>query len=235
MHPNFGGEILFGAGVCLMTLRTSWLRWSSAALLLFAFFSFQSRSALLGFLIVWLGAEWLLHGKGWEGLSRKLLTLAAATGALIIAIVALPSLGDTINFVLSDVLFLNDPYRGTGSGLVGRIDTYETAWQTIKQYPIIGSGLDQSIYVDEDGGVHNGFLALAAEYGALSSIIFAVIAFGAMQAYRRDRFLLIVLLACLLIFFFGARTVNLNVFPFLLWLCLLPWPSVNRPQVLSNP
>lgn len=236
LHPNWGGEILFAASAALMVVKNNWLRWAAAGATLFVLISLQSRAAMLGFVMIWGGAE-LLHGTIGKRLRRAILLGAPIAGIAVLTVLASPSLTAMIvEFISSDALLLDDPNRGLGTGFVGRIDSLRAFGDAIAQRPILGAGLDQAVWAGGGWGIHSGYLAVAAEYGLASAPIWIVLTFALVRSFSRDRYLFIVLLASAFVFFFNARTINLNVFPMILWISMLPWsaPPRNHPSTLGG-
>lgn len=125
-------------------------------------------------------------------------------------------------FIYQDLLLYDDLYRGAGTGLVGREETWLAALSVFADNPFLGVGLDR-VTSEEDMPVHSGYLALLAEFGIMSLGFLIVLAFGLIESVKQRSIRLAVILACLAVFTFNARSINLNAFPLILWLACLPW------------
>ena len=225
-HPNWGGEILFGCVVLISFAPRSWLRWMTYAAALAALIALQSRAAMLGSLIIIAGVEGLraLNAFGWR--RAAIMALLAATMlalSLAAASLALPHhVAQAWDLIGSDVLLLDHPERGFGTGLVGRTDGWRVAWDAFASAPLTGHGLDQTI-MPNGQAIHNGYLATLAAFGMAAAGPFAVLVAALVGTLRKDKQRFVVLTACCFVFFFNARSLNLNIFPLLLWLACLPW------------
>lgn len=229
LHPNTGGEILF---VCMIVVSFSKfiiLRLVMGAAIIFLLFLLQSRAAFGGALLVLVGAElcWFTavdrrnHAPIAIGLG---LLVAGVAGATVITL--FPELPDHFFALFGDkILLIHDPDRGLETGFVGRVETWGLALEQFAQNPVFGSGMDRSATTAYGMIIHNGYLGMIAEFGMLSFLLYLVIFCGVLRALRIDGLVLISLLACLFVFFFNTRIMNLNVFPLIMWLACLPWAS----------
>jgi O-antigen ligase len=121
------------------------------------------------------------------------------------------------------VLRLNDAYRGVGTGFVGRDDTWGYALQILAERPIVGAGLNNSGATDMGLGIHSGYLKNMAEFGMTGVLLNLVVIISVPLAFRRDWRLGAVMAGFAVVYIFNARNINLNIYPLMMWLALLPW------------
>ena len=226
LHPNLGGELLFASLLVISFAAPGWLRLLGYAAGLAALALLQSRAALLGSLIIIIGSEaWrLTQALGWQQAVRLSAgILAAASTMALAALLFLPATANGVStFFGSQILLLDHPERGVGTGLAGRVETWRAAWQAFAAAPFIGHGLDQTL-MPNGQAIHNGYLALLAAFGLFAIGPFAVLISALTTAWRKDTHRFLVIIACCVVFFFNARSFNLNIFPLILWLACLPW------------
>ena len=226
LHPNLGGEILFGCVILVSFARPAWLRILVYGAAIGALIALQSRAALIGTCCVIASAQWLRMRPITVPHPIPLTLLGAATTllvALLLAFFLAPYHVDAaIDGIASKALLLDHPERGLGTGLVGRVDTWPVAWNAFLEHPLFGFGMDQ-IRTPLGLAVHNGYLALLAEFGLFALLPFAVMGAALFHAVRHDPHRAVILLAGAFVLFFNARSLNLNLFPFLFWVACLPW------------
>jgi O-antigen ligase len=63
------------------------------------------------------------------------------------------------DFLLNEVMRVNDTHRGLSSGMSGRTEGYQMAWEGFLESPVFGKGFGAYSFV------HNGFLLTLAESG----------------------------------------------------------------------
>jgi O-antigen ligase len=163
MQPNWWGMMALALAWCALAQRHLWVRLAGVAVAAYFMYLVQSRGALLALVPAFVLASGLF-----VPLDRKRLLLLGVACVLGVLVVIAGSgllsvdLGQTsVDFVLNDLLKLNDPYRGLASGASGRVATYVQAWETFQQSPVFGGGFGESEFV------HNGFLLVLAESGLL--------------------------------------------------------------------
>lgn len=226
--PNLGGEMMFGFSVFLATQRNRSLRLAALVILVASCLLMQSRGALLGIVILFALVEIYRTSR-----------LGTATIFALIAIVLISAFGivAATNPVLvqpiletgSNLLQLNHRYRGLDSNLTGRVDSYGYALEAFIESPFFGAGMDKLVWQGEGTGtVHNGFLVILGEMGIFSFPILFLLGFCIVTKIAARKFDGAVLLAGAIIFFLSARSINLNIFPLLFWLALIPW-ATPRP------
>jgi O-antigen ligase len=136
----------------------------------------------------------------------------------------------------SSALFLDDEYRGVGTGFVGREDVWNDAWNYFLKSPIIGNGAGFFNHLD-NVYPHNFFLLGLSEFGLLSLPIFGIM-FALMFAMFRNDLEKYSSLASIPIFWmFNARFININPYPFLFFVVLLAYANSSTwtpPNTLSD-
>jgi O-antigen ligase len=125
------------------------------------------------------------------------------------------------HFVAEDLLMLNDPYRGLGTGATGRDINLQFGLELFVEHPLAGVGFGRS-GASELGGmsIHNGYLALLAELGAPLFAIPAITMIGAawLSVARKDW----ESLGMIVSFMFGflvwsPRAINMSLPTMLFW------------------
>lgn len=111
------------------------------------------------------------------------------------------------DFLLNDVMRMNDPLRGAGSGMSGRGEGYKVAFDAFKENPLFGSGFS------EFGFVHNGFLLTLAESGIFGLLGLLALFVGGLRGYgkMRDSFGIGLIVSYMTVLLTFPRTVNLNM------------------------
>lgn len=226
LHPNLGGELLVGA-LALLWLGGGRIVFAvAAALVLYGLSLLQARAALLAVLMMIL--LWVL----WHPVTgRSLLALTVTATLVLLGLLAVALIGPLQEMLVARlgqfgeaVLRLDDPYRGIGTGLTGRVETWALAFEQLSARPLLGFGLDQAATTARGTAIHGGPLVILAEFGLIGLGLIWVILAGLARAVARDRALAVMLLACLFLFLFQPRAINLNLFPMVMWIGLLSWP-----------
>jgi hypothetical protein len=232
MHPNLGGEVLFACAIFIAFSSSFTVRVVFGLLICALLLLLQSRAALVGTVLVIAIGEFIRMT--WYGSAQarrqKWMFLFTASGAALLGTVVLaPStLESGISLVSSQILLIDDPDRGVGTGMVGRDVTWQHAMSLFRGNPFFGVGLDRAA-PDEEMDIHSGYLSLLAEFGLLSIPLLLVMLLGLRHAMRQRSLRVAVIVACMFVFIFNARSINLNAFPLILWIACLPWAD-TRPQ-----
>lgn len=234
LHPNFGGEMMMGAAMLCAFMRRPSLRWIAYALALYALVQVQSRASILAVLLVIFGTEiW-----GNRGAFTRMLAIGAAgmVGLSLVLLLSPNLMASVSDYVLNDIFFINNPNRGLGSGFVGRDETWAVAFKDMESAPFTGMGIQQSGTTLLGTPIHGGHLKLLAEFGMIiGGALNVALILGTILAFRVDRRLGFILLGCHVQYFFAARSVNLNIFPLIMWIGILPWkPPVSLTAPTSQ-
>jgi hypothetical protein len=218
MQPNWWGEVLFvvvfgGAFTSKMVLR-----YGLWALALVGIVLVQSRGSLLAAVLL----ITVVTLAGMRSRSVIAIVVACTIGVMLDVFVFETRLSSAAqDFVAGDVLLLNDPYRGLGTGATGRDINLDFGLKLLVEHPLAGVGFGRS-GASELGGmsIHNGYLALLAELGAPLFAIPAITMIGAawLSVARKDW----EILGMIVSFMFGflvwsPRAINMSLPTMLFW------------------
>lgn len=174
--------------------RWRWLVILGAAVLVVAVVLTGSRGAWVG-LIAAVGFTWLLV----RSKLVKLRTLAIASVALVVGIMALYSGGIIDDYMIQRILTVPN-VQATG-GWSGRTRIWQIGWEMVKDDPLVGVGLgnfptrfDEYIDVAGQTGLvssgrdpHSLFLSIQAEVGIVGMFLFLCIVFVIFKRLARVR------------------------------------------------
>lgn len=215
-HPNLGGELAaaaaFGAALChrkpvailflFILLVDSLLMQSRAAIIaiavmLFALFVFDKHKRLSVNRFYWVAA-----------IISAFLVLGLVSGYLSFVI-------DAVN----SALLLSDAGRGIGSGASGRSELWAFSLKLFLESPLIGHGLG---YFDEIDfvGSHNTILFAMAQSGLVGLMIVSLVLVKLWYFSRLSLFNLSLSLAIMVLFMFNDRFININAYPFCIYVFL---------------
>ncbi|MFP1133193.1 O-antigen ligase family protein [Asticcacaulis sp. W401b] len=217
-HPNLGSEI--GAiGVVAAALS---MRWKSTAMIVAAIVPsimlMQGRAALLAVVLT------LALRFGFEGVAYMFRLRARAFPVLptVVFLISLALLASSLIYhVMSDVFMLNDEYRGVGTGFVGRDSHWLTAIAVIQEKPLFGAGPG---YFNQRGMLspHNFFLYGISTMGIIGFGVFlANLTFLYVKMWSASKFHGFVLAGILPLFLFNDRMLNVNPYPFVVFVVLV--------------
>jgi len=88
--------------------------------------------------------------------------------------------------VIKSVFAVEDPRRGFGSGLTGRMDFWQLSMVDVANHPFLGVGFRAKGEASGIIGGHNAFLTLAVQVGIIVAplLIFAVLAIAVVTMFR---------------------------------------------------
>jgi O-antigen ligase len=184
-HPNHFGLVCFSILGAAFAWRSWPVRITISGLMIAMIAAAESRSSLISALIM-ITAFVALELK-----NRKAMLTAILAGG-IVCIAVLVSL-DSINGAVSSALNLQDQYRGSSSGLSGRVDLWRAGVDIFLDNPFLGVGFrlqDEALPArfQAAGAVHNGFLGTLVEVGLLGAIpLFWFMAIGIRKLWRDSR------------------------------------------------
>ncbi len=246
LRANYWGEIFQVAVLAAAFARPRWFFYGVVIIAFGGLLAVQARGSTLATAIIVLFAVLAR-----EGLRRLLLL-----GALILFFVLPPAVaadnlvfegrlfGGITEFVANDVLRLNDPNRGLGSGFTGRTAGYEFAWNEFADRPLLGYGLGLTTKASAKAGagaVHNGHLQLLADLGLLLYLFIFVTMLGALvrSGVQGNWLVFGGLLSFYFILSFQPRSINVSVVPMVgmmlvVWGWLLPRPLVETAAVVRK-
>lgn len=171
LHPNLGGELLLACTIIVVYAPSVMLRWIVGFLILVLLTFLQSRAALAGsFLVLMLSESFRIFFFPGQSKRRQLFGFIFVFVGLasFLSVIFNPELiAKLASFVYNDLFLMDNLYRGAGTGLVGRGDTWLEALSSFSDNPFFGTGLDRATD-DDELAIHSGYLALLAEFGLLS-------------------------------------------------------------------
>lgn len=186
----------------------------------------QGRGLLLASLIT-IGAHgFLMH-------TRHLRRSGALLVLTVVFLVVMAALiyTDEIEGAIVDLLLLDDPYRGLGTGFTGRMESWREALEIFSNNPFFGVGFrTHELYMTTLSSAHNGYLAVLAESGAfglasaLLLVLVALLRCGrlAMQGRRLAIIAFSATLGYLFLAVFERYFINMgNPTSMLVWMLLL--------------
>jgi hypothetical protein len=128
------------------------------------------------------------------------------------------------DFVAEDVLLLNDPHRGVGSGASGRDIALHFGLELLVEHPLAGVGFGRSGASEVAGmsipSLDNGYLALLAELGAPLFAIPVITMIGAawLSVARKDWEILGMIVGFMFCFLvWSPRAINMSLPTMLFW------------------
>lgn len=210
-HPNLGGEILFAGFVAFCLARLKLV--SIVALFAFYFLALsllQSRGALLSLTLLFCMYFYVVEMRRYALGARLVILVAAAFSGCMFCIVKWDS--------IAQLLLLNDSYRGFGTGYVGRDEHWEYAWEVFLQSPFFGVGFGYF----RTGVVtpHDLWLSMLGTMGLMSVFLLVAMFKNCARIYQANSRIFLVLCSFIPMTVLNDRFLNLNPYPFLLYVIL---------------
>lgn len=199
-------EIAAGTAIASVLSKRTWLTVTIVVLCGYIMVITQMRTTAL--VIVCVVALQLLlpaviGGRSW----RKALAVASLVVVVVIAVTSL----DVIILRVSELLLLDDPYRGISSGLSGRGDNILAGWEKFLESPVFGYGfIDDTVL-----GTHNGYVLFLAQFGAPMAVVFGILATrSVILSLRAGDTVLCACVVSLLVYYMGQpRNINFQIMP----------------------
>lgn len=226
LHPNLGSEIAAAGVLCgVISLRYHLFLASSIVMLASTLFM-QGRAAMIT-IVLSIVLRTMHEGFIASDRSKVQLRIILATpAAALLAVLAVP--------YLASALMLDDRHRGLGTGFVGRTDQWNIAWNAFLDSPITGQGLGWFERTQELGA-HNFFLYGLAEMGLVATALFAMLAYFAVRAFRFHGWKVVSLSPVLAMFMMNDRFINLNPYPFFVWVLFFTLSAAPAPARIPLP
>lgn len=212
-HPNLGGEI--AAATAFLAACFLGLRWFllAAGPLAASAITMQARAAAACIVLL------IVVRVLWVRAPQSRIVGPAVAVAFVVTIGLLGgSQSDFYRYIADEVLLADDAYRGLDSGFTGRIDPWRESLRAFKVSPLVGQGIG---YVAGEIGAHNAFLYGLSRHGLLSLLIWVPLALGLSSLWQHDRRQFLLVSSTAVLFLFNARFLNLNPFPFVIYLALV--------------
>ena len=210
-QPNLGGEILFTGFIAFCIARVNMIFLIATFILFFVVINLvESRAAMLSILLAFScyvyveRVRWLAPG------SR--IALISLLAVLIVV------LGVLNRESVSHLFLLDDRYRGVGTGYVGREEHWESALNVFLQSPFFGVGFG---YFRHDVVTpHSMWLGMLSMMGAMGFFMLVAMWRNGSRIYAANTTMFLLLLSFIPMTIFNDRFLNLNPYPFLLFVIL---------------
>ena len=189
----------------------------------------QARSAMLGIFTIGLIALNIVLNRIQPMLRIVVMCAAVAVFAAATVFGSSPEVSETLN----RMMLLDDVNRGFGTGFVGRQERWENALEAFLQHPVFGVGFGYFSSHNEDTP-HNFWLYMLSEMGLLSIIGVYSLARAAHALFKRNRMVLIFCSSALILTIFNDRFINMNAYPFIIYVILFLGGAWSRTQVQQN-
>ncbi len=173
VDSEVGGTAMI-AGSLAFAWRQKWIAFAWLALAYVTIVFFETRGALFGLTASFL-TIWCLPSK------RKMFLLWITVIVIAVVVLNVPTFHGYLLDLSEKALRLEDPDRGFGSGLTGRVDAWRDSWLMFLKRPLFGTGpRTQGDYPIRNWvGCHNGYLATLLEVGLFGAIpVFALLVRG---------------------------------------------------------
>jgi hypothetical protein len=210
-HPNLGGEFLLTGFIAFCIARLSTILILAIFTLYFiALNLLQARAAMLSLLLAFFLYLYVEH-------IRRAAPAMYRIGLLFILILCIVSYS-VLNFEsISHLFLLDNEYRGVGTGFVGRSERWEYAWNIFLEYPFFGAGFG---YFREHPSAHNMWLGMLSTMGFMAVFILVAMLQNGWRVYMANTNMFLMLLSFIPMTLFNDRFLNLNPYPFLLFVVL---------------
>ncbi len=230
-QPNVGGEMAGAGAIAAMIGLPRWRSILLTMILLADSTLLQARSGIIA------EGMCIILRLCFDG-DRKLYKSSA--GVIGLAVVGFAIKGmlfgmdDPILSHVSSALMMDNRYRGMGSGFSGRSDLWDIALQLFYQSPIIGHGLG---YYDAIGfiGPHNIVLFGLGEYGLTAAPFLICIPLAFYEKAKASLYVFAFLLATIPMFLFNDRFLDLNPYPFVVYILLAATAPSAGGRVIARP
>ena len=190
-HPNQLAEIFIFIGILSVMFQKWFFRLLLILSVIFLLYATQARGAFLSYFIF---LTLFYHELFWK------------YKWIIIFIFFI-----SLNFIMYEILLIDDPYRGLGTGLTGRIDVFIEGWNLFLQSPFLGIGTGLT-------NIHNGFLKILVENGIFffAIIMLLIIRASFLLSLKSSsivmKFFSSYFVAYLITISFAPRLINLNLY-----------------------
>jgi len=168
-QPNVWGLLSLNVALGAFALKRRLLQIAVFAIVLLTMYNAQTRGSMVALIpILFIYAyHWYAYEKGVDITWKMLVTYAGI--AVVFSIVAFYS-----DFILNEVLRLNDPYRGLTSGATGRDEAWGEALRLWYNNPLLGVGFrkHENMMVITALSAHNAYLAMLADTGFLGFLTY---------------------------------------------------------------
>jgi len=218
IHPVVASEILFISMIGLMTLKNKYLQLILSAPIFICLLLLESRGYIIASFFIFLVC-FILPCFIRLTTKQKIATLLITSLCLFLS----------VEFIFNEILKLDSPSRGFGSGFSGRAFIWEYGFQSILNHPWLGVGywvnifgysipLDFPAYAprnidDPSLVIHNAFMRIAAENGLILACLsyFTIIMSIVKAMQKKLYFELAIVMAMIFALFFSTRHLTNNL------------------------
>lgn len=167
--------------LCCMLSANRTIRWGSVACAGIFAVMVNSRGSMLA-LGIFLAVYYTLQKGTWKAAAHAALAMFAAASILLASTYVK-------QFVFEDVMKLNDPARGLGTGLTGRVESWRNGLERFWERPLLGHGFRAQVSGEGEGlASHGGYVTLLIEAGIFGTLLaVAAIIFEAIRRINRAR------------------------------------------------
>jgi O-antigen ligase len=241
-NPNAFAVLILGLLISVLAIKAPLMRWGLLTVNLGLLALTGSRASLVA-AVVAIGCIGFFWWRETRGLAKMYLVtvivfLGGATALL---------LGAELLAGVNDVLALDDPYRGLGSGFTGRTFAWQRALEIWREHPVFGIGyrLQELYYEDyavewlDISSAHSGYLGMLMETGFLGAGAVLVILFrrgrslfrAALQGDATAQLASAFMAGYLSVAFFERFMFNVGNPTSLLFLLIISAPLIQRKTI----
>jgi O-antigen ligase len=163
INRNSTSAVAMAAMICCVLSGNRVVRWGGIACCALFAVMVTSRGTMLA-LGVFFAVYYTLH----KGTLRAV--WHAALAMFLVASLLLVS-GFLKDVILEDVMRLNDPNRGLGTGFTGRVESWKHGMEVFWERPLFGHGFRAQLSGEEGLGSHSGYITLLIETGVFGTLL----------------------------------------------------------------
>lgn len=215
-HPNLGSEIIAVSAVAAYVTFERKIFFVFGISALICTILMQGRS---GMIVVSLILAYKIYICIQEQ-PQKIRFFLAIPLVTIILITCCVIFWPIIKSIISQIVLLDDEYRGINTGFAGRTHRWQFAINLFINSPIYGAGYGYHTSNEIDSP-HNFFLYGISELGLIFIPFFVYLSTCFFVTTKNNRILLPPLLLTLIMLVFNDRFINLNPYPYILYCTIL--------------
>lgn len=196
LQPNFIGEGILVYIFTSIFYNKRYLKFTSLLAGFYLLFLLQSRGNLVSGLL-FLFLFYYLRSK-----NKLIILLISAILAFLFK-----------DFIISELLFLDNPYRGLDTNFTNRLDGWYSGIKIFSENIFFGTGYGTNRFI------HNGYIRMYSELGIMlsfliSCILIRIIVYNFNKIFKKDildRYFISIYLSYIFNYFFSTRYINLNI------------------------
>jgi O-antigen ligase len=163
INRNSTSALAMAAMICCALSAHRAIRWGGIGCCALFAVMVTSRGSMLA-MGVFLAVYYTLH----KGTLRAVWHAALAMIALAAVLLVSTFLKDII---LEDVMKINDPNRGLGTGFTGRVESWREGLEVFWQRPLFGHGFRAQLSGEKGLGAHSGYVTLLIDTGVFGALL----------------------------------------------------------------